>query len=222
MGEVLSQLPLCAVKLARMEVTMNALISPLSQMNEFNEIKTALNKGSGLIQVSGCIDSQKSHFIFALSQGYKNKIIVAGNELKAKEIYEDYKSFDKNVMLYPAKDLIFYNADIHGNLIAKQRIHVIKAILENQGVTVILTLDGLMDYLVPLEAVKASIIKIDSGATIHIDMLKEQLIGLGYEKVSQVESSGQFAIRGGIIDIFSLTEENPYRVELWDDEVDSI
>jgi transcription-repair coupling factor (superfamily II helicase) len=203
-------------------LVMNALISPLSQMNEFNEIKTALQKESGLIQVSGCIESQKSHFIYALSQGYKNKIIVAGNELKAKEIYEDYQSFDKEAMLYPAKDLIFYNADIHGNLIAKQRIHVIKAILENKGVTVILTLDGLMDYLVPLEAVKKSILRIDNEASIDIDKLKDQLIGLGYEKVSQVEAAGQFAIRGGIIDIFSLTEENPYRIELWDDEVDSI
>jgi transcription-repair coupling factor (superfamily II helicase) len=205
-----------------MEAVMNALISPLKQMNEFNEIKTALQKESGLVQVSGCIDSQKSHFIYALSEEYKNKIIITGNELKAKEIYEDYKSFDKNVMLYPAKDLIFYNADIHGNLIVKQRINVIKAILENKGATVILTLDGLMDYLVPLEEVKKSLIHIDSESSIDTDKIKEQLIGLGYEKVTQVEASGQFAIRGGIIDIFSLTEENPYRIELWDDEIDSI
>ena len=85
-------------------------------------------------------------------------------------------------MLYPAKDLIFYNADIHGNLIAKQRINVIKAILEDKGVTVILTIDGLMDYLVPLGAVKNSIIKIDSESTVDINKLKDQLIGLGYEK----------------------------------------
>lgn len=201
---------------------MNALISPLTQMNEYNEIKTALQKESGLIQVSGCIDSQKTHFMYALSQEFKNKIIVASNELKAKEIYEDYKSFDKQVMLYPAKDLIFYNADIHGNLIAKQRIHVIKQIMKEEGVTVILTLDGLMNYLVPLEAVKNALIQIDQESSVDIEKLKAELIGLGYEKVSQVEASGQFAMRGNIIDIFSLTEENPYRIELWDEDVDSI
>lgn len=201
---------------------MNAIISPLTQMNEFNEIKTALQKESGLIQVSGCIDSQKAHFMYALSQDYKNKIIVASNELKAKEIYEDYQSFDKHAMLYPAKDLIFYNADIHGNLIAKQRIHVIKEIMKEKGVTIILTLDGLMDYLVPLEAVKNSLIQINQESSIEIEKLKSDLIGLGYEKVPQVEASGQFAMRGNIIDIFSLTEENPYRIELWDEDVDSI
>lgn len=201
---------------------MNALISPLTQMNEFNEIKTALQKESGLIQVSGCIDSQKTHFMYALSQDFKNKIIVASNELKAKEIYEDYKSFDTHAMLYPAKDLIFYNADIHGNLIAKQRLYVIKEIMKENGVTIILTLDGLMDYLVPLEAVKKSLIRIDQESRVDIEKLKAELIGLGYEKVLQVEASGQFAIRGNIIDIFSLTEENPYRIELWDEDVDSI
>lgn len=211
---------------------MNSLVKPLIQMNEFNDIKTALNKEGGLVLVSGCIDSQKTHFMYALSEvenetdktdkKFKNKIIIAGNELKAKELYEDYKFFNRDVFLYPAKDLIFYNADIHGNLITKQRLGVIKALIEENGVTVILTLDALMDYLVPLNVIKEAVINISIESIIDIDKLKSELIYLGYEKVIQVESSGQFAIRGGIIDIFPLTEENPYRIELWDDEVDSI
>lgn len=211
---------------------MNLLVKPLIQMNEFNDIKTALNKEGGLVLVSGCIDSQKTHFMYALSEAenetgrpdkkFKNKIIIAGNELKAKELYEDYKFFDRNVFLYPAKDLIFYNADIHGNLITKQRLGVVKALIEKNDVTVILTLDALMDYLVPLNVIKEAIINISIESIIDIDKLKSELIYLGYEKVIQVEASGQFAIRGGIIDIFPLTEENPYRIELWDDEVDSI
>lgn len=211
---------------------MNSLVKPLIQMNEFNDIKTALNKEGGLVLVSGCIDSQKTHFMYALSEAenetdktdkkFKNKIIIAGNELKAKELYEDYKFFNRDVFLYPAKDLIFYNADIHGNLITKQRLGVIKALIEENEVTVILTLDALMDYLVPLNVIKEAVINISIESIIDIDKLKSELIYLGYEKVIQVESSGQFAIRGGIIDIFPLTEENPYRIELWDDEVDSI
>lgn len=211
---------------------MNSLVKPLIQMNEFNDIKTALNKEGGLVLVSGCIDSQKTHFMYALSEAenetdktdkkFKNKIVIAGNELKAKELYEDYKFFNRDVFLYPAKDLIFYNADIHGNLITKQRLGVIKALIEENGVTVILTLDALMDYLVPLNVIKEAVINISIESIIDIDKLKSELIYLGYEKVIQVESSGQFAIRGGIIDIFPLTEENPYRIELWDDEIDSI
>ena len=63
---------------------------------------------------------------------------------------------------------------------------------------------------------------ISEAGIIDIDRLKKQLVHMGYEHVGQVDGSGQFAIRGGIIDIYPLTEENPYRIELWDDEVDTI
>ena len=52
--------------------------------------------------------------------------------------------------------------------------------------------------------------------------MKEELVELGYERTGQVELPGQFSVRGGIIDIYPLTEDNPWRIELWDDEVDSI
>lgn len=55
-----------------------------------------------------------------------------------------------------------------------------------------------------------------------MDVLKNTLVQLGYERVGQVEMPGQFSVRGGIVDIYSLTEENPWRIELWGDEVDSI
>ncbi|HIT90890.1 MAG TPA: transcription-repair coupling factor, partial [Candidatus Merdenecus merdavium] len=83
-------------------------------------------------------------------------------------------------------------------------------------------IDGCMDHLVPLEVIKESIKKIKIGDTIEIEQWKKDLINLGYERTAQVETHGQFAIRGGIMDIFPLTEENPYRIELWDDEVDSL
>ncbi len=55
-----------------------------------------------------------------------------------------------------------------------------------------------------------------------MDKLTAALVHMGYERVGQVEMPGQFSIRGGIIDIYSLTEENPWRIELWGDEIDSI
>ena len=57
---------------------------------------------------------------------------------------------------------------------------------------------------------------------VELEALKVLLADMGYERVGQVESKGQFAIRGGIIDIYSLTDEVPVRIELWDDEIDSI
>lgn len=201
---------------------MKSFTVPLKELKEYDEILSQIKKNQGIQQVSGCIDSQKAHWIYSLSDGFPYKIIVTYSDLKAKEIYEDYKFFNKNTVLYPAKDLIFYQADIHGNLIVKQRMKAIQSILEKKEMTLVTTIDGCMEHLVNLEVIKSHILEITNVDTINVGKLADHLISLGYERVPQVENSGQFAIRGGIIDIYSLTEENPYRIELWDEEVDSI
>ena len=99
---------------------------------------------------------------------------------------------------------------------------VIRALLEEKDLTVVTSIDGCMDYLEPLEKIGEKLIHYESDSTVDIEKLKSALVSLGYERVGQVEMPGQFSIRGGIIDVYCLTEENPWRIELWGDEIDSI
>ena len=101
---------------------MNTFLYPLRQLGEFEEIEKTLAAQPGIIQIAGCVDSQKAHLAYGLSQGKKYRVILAANELKAKELYEDYRFFDPNTLLYPAKDLIFFSADVHGNYLVRQRM----------------------------------------------------------------------------------------------------
>ena len=80
----------------------------------------------------------------------------------------------------------------------------------------------LMEKMIPLEDFKEHCLMIDFESIIDTDALKLKFSELGYENSGLVESPGQFGIRGGIIDIFPLTEELPVRIELWGDEVDSL
>ncbi len=201
---------------------MKAFISPLHELEEFEQIRARLKKNKGVIQVSGCIEAQKSHFMYCAGQGIARKLILTYSDLRAKEIYENYRFFDKSVLLYPAKDLIFYQADIQSHQIGQQRMAVLKALLEEEDVTVITTLPGCMDHVLPLSYIKERILEFENDSVLDMERLSAQLIEMGYEKVSQVEGYGQFAVRGGIVDIFPLTEENPVRIELWGDEIDSI
>ena len=125
-------------------------------------------------------------------------------------------------MLYPAKDLIFYQADVHGNRLTMERMKALRRILEGLPVTVVTTFDSLMTYQAPLETLKKGIVSIRRGKSLSWKETAGILTATGYDKVYQVETPGQFAVRGGIIDIFDLTEENPYRIELWGDEVESV
>ena len=201
---------------------MKAFLTPLQGLAEFEQIKEKSKTNKGILQVSGCMESQKSHLMYGLSGIAPYRLILAEDERRAREIYEDYRFYDRKVYSYPAKDLLFFQADIHGNLLIRQRMKVIKALLEEKELTVVTSIDGCMDFLESLEKIKEKLIHYESDSTVDIEQLKNQLVALGYERVGQVEMPGQFSVRGGIVDIYCLTEENPWRIELWGDEIDSI
>ncbi len=201
---------------------MKTFVEPLENLSGFQEMMAAAKKEKGLYSVTGCIDPQKPHMIYACSDGRKKNIIVTFHEQKAKELYEDYRFFDSEVVYYPAKDVLFYQSDIRGNVLTAERIRALKAIHENDRVTVITTFDALMNTQAPPEKLWKSVLKLTPGNELSLEAIMTQLVRMGYEKEYQVETMGQFALRGGILDIFPLTEENPIRIEMWGDEIDTI
>ena len=201
---------------------MKTFLQPLLQLAEMEEIVRSCKNNKGILQISGCIESQKAHLMYGLSGLFPYQLIIAEDEKRAKEIYEDYRFYDKSVLYYPAKDFLFFQADIHGNLLIRQRMRSVQALLERESVTIVTSVDGCMDYLKPLSEIKNSLLHFRNDSELDLDELKKALVLMGYERVGQVEMPGQFAIRGGIVDIYALTEENPWRIELWGDEIDSI
>lgn len=200
---------------------MNFFEYPLLQLNEFEQVKDCLSDNKSC-QVTGCADSQLAHFISGLSDGYKQKVIVTFSATKAKELYEDLKGFTKDVVMYPSKDVIFFSADVHGSYILQQRLEFIEKLVEDKPFTVIVTADAFLDKILPLEKIKENYIEIEEGATIEMEALKSKLSSMGYESVNQIDSPGQYAVRGSILDVYTLTDETPYRIDFWDDEVDII
>ncbi len=202
---------------------MKSFTEPLLGLKEYVELKQQRKKGKKeVLQVSGCIDTQKPHFMYSLLEDTESAILVTAQEQTAKELYESYRFFDRQAVYYPARDVLFYQSDIRGNLLTAQRLTAIKAILEQPRVTVVTTFDALMDRMAPPALVQKGILCYSLGDTLDMERVKARLIQMGYERNYQVESAGQFAIRGGILDIFPLTEENPYRIELWGGEIDSM
>ena len=200
---------------------MNTFTAPLYELEAIEATREEL-KTPGIIEINGCQDAVKLHMASSLSEGYTHKVLVTYSEQRAREICEDLAFYEKNVYLYPAKDMMFYQADIHGNMQTKERLRCVKAILENEKATIVTTFDALMNNAVPAEKIAQYIISVKKNETINIGKLTESLVSLGYERNYQVETEGQFSIRGGIIDIFPMTEDNPVRIELWGDDVDSI
>ena len=201
---------------------MKALTAPLMELGEFEELKKRLEKERACVALTGCVESQKLHMVYGLGEGFYNRLIVTFSDLRVKELLEDYRFYDRDAASYPARDLIFYQSDIHGNRLVMERMKCLRRILEGKPVTVVTTFSSLLAPQIPLSAWKDHLFRIEENGTVDEKELADALVEMGYEKTYQVEVPGQFSIRGGIVDIFDLTEENPYRVELWGDEVESI
>ncbi len=201
---------------------MRALGEILTDWGDYESIRSFLKKDRGILQISGCVDAGKAHMVYGLGNGFCKKIIATFSEQKARELYEDCRFFDKNTVYYPAKDILFYQSDLRGNQLTKERMNAIKVLLEEEEMTLVTTFDGLMNRIMRLEYLEEFILTFHPGDTLDLEEFSKKLVAMGYEKSYQVENGGQFAVRGGILDIYPLTEENPYRIELWGDEIDSI
>ena len=204
---------------------MQALLAPLLELADHQEIVRDRQKEKGIIQVAGCTNSQKTHLMYALSDGCEYRVIAFSSEEKAKKAYEEYRIFTDEVYLYPARDLLFYYADIKGKVLTNRRMEVLRALIEKEAespVTVITTMDAFLDGLPHPEEIRRERISLSGGDEINLTEFEARLSALGYERESQIEGPGQFAVRGGILDVFPLTEELPVRIELWGDEIDSL
>jgi transcription-repair coupling factor (superfamily II helicase) len=186
------------------------------------EMTKKADKEPGLYSVTGCIDAQKPHMMYAACHDRKSKLIVTFHEQRAKELYEEYAFFEPNVVYYPAKDVLFYQSDIRGNVLTAERMRALKAIREQERVTLVTTFDALMNTQAPPTMLWDNIVTLQPEDTVDLTELTARLVRMGYEKEYQVTTMGQFALRGGILDIFPLTEENPVRIEFWGDEIDTI
>ncbi len=209
---------------------IRAMYAPMTEMETFQLIRQRMQRqqNQGMILAGGCIDSQKAHLIACLALEYPVTCIIAPDDLRAREICENYRIFDPGVHLYPARDFLFYQADLQSRTLTTQRVRCMKALadmtagLGKERVTVILTQRALMSHCMKADDWMDAIRSFTAGDEIDIQEEKKQLSLMGYERVDMVESPGHFAARGNILDIYPLTEENPVRIELWGDEIDSI
>lgn len=200
---------------------MKAITAPILGSERYQTIAQELNK-KGFAAVSGLSDTALSCAIHCLGQKYQYRLILTYNEQRAKEMEEYYRFFDRRVYVYPAKDVLFYSADVQGNAIVRQRIELLKVLIEKQPATIIMPMEALLERLPKLSEMEKNLYPVKKGDTIELKSFHSALTASGYEKRDFVEMPGQYAVRGGILDVYPLTEDCPYRIELWGDEVDSI
>ena len=161
---------------------MQALLEPLAELADYQELLRDRKKGNGIIQIAGCTNSQKTHLMYALGDGCEYRVIAFSSEEKAKKVYEEYRIFTDEVYLYPARDLLFYYADIKGKVLTNRRMEVLRALIEKEAespVTVITTMDAFLDGLPHPEEIRRERISLSGGDEINLTEFEARLSAIG-------------------------------------------
>lgn len=191
----------------------------LSEYKEYSDFCAAVKNGRTPVSIAGIVESAVPQFI---SEARENKktLVVACSDIEAKQIAADLQFFCSNVYLFPTREYVFYNIDARNHHDEYMRIEALAGIEDNA--VAVASLESILQYTIPKETLKKYTLFFGMDSEYDIDELSETLVKMGYVREEEVSGKGQYALRGGILDIFSVQTENPVRIEFFDTKVDSI
>jgi len=191
----------------------------LSEYKEYSDFSVALKKHKTPISVAGLVESAWGQFIFETAEE-KKALVIVYNDLEAIRMQDNLKMYSDKVYLFPNKEYIFYDIDAHDRYAENTRLLALSNIIE--GGIVVASLESIMSFTLQKKKLSDYTLNIEQSKNYEIEDVVNKLVKMGYSREDEISGPGQFALRGGIIDIFSPQMENPVRIEFFDVEIDSI
>jgi|LSQX01.2.fsa_nt_gb transcription-repair coupling factor (superfamily II helicase) len=200
------------------------LLDPLIENKEYADVLDHIKKRRMPVTVTGPSESQKLHMASALCAHLGQKgMFIAYNEMLARKMFEDFSFFwGRDVLFFSSKEIMLHDVEAKSYDSVYERIEALYRITCGDYKFIVTSAEAVCQKLVDRKLFIESIIEISLGERIDLESVLEKLVSIGYERVTAVEGKGQFALRGGIIDIFPVNSDTAVRIELFDDEIDSI
>ncbi len=171
----------------------------------------------------GLWDSPKAILaLLLLQKTSKNILIITGGERETR-LFDDLEFFTKGTFSFPAWELLPGEEIAPSPDIVGKRLEILHTLLKEKKPQIILTpLQGILQKVSDKALLKEKMLEVKIGDEMPFDLLPEFLVDLGYRRETVAADKGQFAIRGGIVDVFPLSSFDPYRIDFFGDEVDTI
>ena len=202
---------------------MSAFAQTIKNSAEFQGVENSIKKGFLPQGVLGLTPVQKAHIVSALVGGLEKKaLIVVPDEATAVRLCEDLTAFGVSALQYPARSFSFYTTDSQSYEYEQKRIKVLRRMLDNRIDIVVASVEACVSYTIPPEILRQKSVLLKKNEETTLQNIVMALNCAGYCRVDAVEGVGQFSVRGGIIDFFSPDDEEPVRIELWGDTVDTM
>ena len=203
---------------------MEFLSHALRSLREYKSLASDLKTSRLPLAVNGLAGVHKANLIVTLCfERNKNALVIVPDETQAQSLCNDIRSMGAECVFYPVRDFIFRDVSGISREYEHQRINALyKVLSSNTPVIIVACIDAACQYTIPKEFLKKASFTLESGKSIKIENLLSVLIMNGYTRCDKVEGPGQFACRGGIVDIFMPNSQAPVRVEFWGDEIDTV
>ena len=200
----------------------NFLRNILDSSDEYGMITDAIKKGKKSILISGLLENQRIELADFLNRNIGRHVVITHNDGEAKKVYNSLVKKGIDSVIVESEEIRFYSVEAKDRTLEANLVNnLFKLSKENYEVAVI-SADSLIKKYTPKSIMKIHSYDLTLGEVLDKDLFIDKLINMGYVREHKVEGVGQFSIRGGIIDIFTPNFENPIRIELFDDEIDSI
>ncbi|MPQ42173.1 transcription-repair coupling factor [Clostridium tarantellae] len=202
---------------------LKGLINPLFENKKFKSIQKSINEKLYPIEVTGLSESGKSYILDGIYESVNKPIvIVTHSDVEARNLYEDLGFYTSKVFYLPTKETVFYNIDAISGDLRWARLKVIKEMLDTSKKIIVTSIEAFSSIYTPLDLYEKHNFKIQVGNTLDSNELFQKLIECGYERTEIVEGKGEFCLRGGIVDIYPPHSNFPFRIDMFDNEIESI
>lgn len=202
----------------------NMFVDSLKNLSSYDQLTSEINKRTSPIALHGLSEENIAHISYGLNKHLDRQVLVmTHDELRAKKIHEDLSFFSReNSELFPNREVVLYDIDAHSHEVSNHRVRVMDRLAKGENIVVVSSIHSIMNKIMKKALIKEYTLDIEMGQIIDLNKLSKDFVTQGYERVDMVEGVGQFSIRGGIIDLFPVNSHNPFRIELFDDEIDSM
>ncbi len=202
---------------------MQFLIEAVEKLSALKPLfDTVTGEGDSPVAVFGVPDLGRSVASIAAAKSGRPVFLVTATEAEARRMAADITAMGGRTAVFPARDYQWIGSFGASKEYEHQRIGALWRLLSGKLDILCLDIEALTEKTCSAAALKANAFSLKSGDTVELSKLSNRLIALGYDRTEQVDGTGQFSVRGGILDVFSPNEEQPVRLELWGDEIDSI
>lgn len=190
---------------------------------DFTSLLKDLSKGRLPLACTGLSSIHKAAVVSSLCRERGRKaVIITQDEASANEMMSDLRSMGNNCLNFPLRDYCIGNLSGYSKEYEHKRTDTLSALADGAFDVLCLSVDASVQYTVPPEILANARFTLRVGDSIETNVLCESLMSAGYQRYELCEGAGQFSVRGGIFDIYPVTAKNPYRIEFWGDEIDSI